>query len=241
MMMNRLFLLVLFAILMGGCVASQQNVSSQNQADSAVDPYEGFNRTMFRFNDGLDRYFFKPVAKTYRFITPSFIEDGVSHFFSNLLDLRSSINAILQGKAAKSVHYSSRFLLNSTVGIGGLFDMANAIGIEQMDAEDFGQTLAVWGVESGPYLVIPFFGPSTIRDGVSIPVDMYTNPVTYFENSDVRFLSLVDTRTRLLETEKLLIGDRYIFIRDAYLQYRDYLVKDGEVDDTFGADIDDTF
>lgn len=241
-MNTRLFIVALLTALMMGCATTQQGQAS---TEKSVDPYEGFNRTMYGFNDGLDRYFLKPVAQSYHFVTPDFFEDGISNFFSNLLELRSAFNSVLQGKGGKVVHYTGRFLVNSTVGIGGLFDAANPMGIEKIEGEDFGQTLGAWGVESGPYLVLPLFGPSNLRDSVSMPVDIYTDPVTYLESSHARhgldFLDLVDDRAKLLETEKLISGDRYIFIRNAYLQRREYLINDGEVEDTFGTDADGDF
>lgn len=238
-MTTRLLLLAFLTAVLAGCATSQSG------ADRSVDPYEGFNRKVYGFNNGVDTYFLKPVTKTYRFITPDFVEKGVSNFFSNLLEIRNILNALLQGKGGKAVDYSGRFVFNSTIGLGGLFDVASPMGIEKTEGEDFGQTLGAWGVSSGPYIVLPFLGPSNVRDGVSLPVDIYADPVTYLESSHARngltFLEIVDTRAKLLETEKLLTGDRYVFIRDAYLQRRNYLVNDGEVEDTFGTSTDGDF
>lgn len=238
-MTTRLLLLAFLTAVLAGCATSQSG------ADRSVDPYEGFNRKVYGFNNGVDKYFLKPVTKTYRFITPDFVEKGVSNFFSNLLEIRNILNALLQGKGGKAVDYSGRFVFNSTIGLGGLFDVASPMGIEKTEGEDFGQTLGAWGVGSGPYIVLPFLGPSNVRDGVSLPVDIYADPVTYLESSHARngltFLEIVDTRAKLLETEKLLTGDRYVFIRDAYLQRRNYLVNDGEVEDTFGTSTDGDF
>lgn len=206
-----------------------------------VDPYEGFNRKIFGFNDGLDRYILKPVAKGYQAITPNFIEHGVSNFFSNLSEVGSLVNATLQGKPKQGAKHTGRFLINSTLGIAGLFDVAKYMNLEKTDAEDFGQTLAVWGVDSGPYIVIPFLGSSTIRGGVSIPVDRALDPLSYYPEDDMARLGLnaleiIDLRARLLKAEEFISGDRYLFIRDAYLQRREFLINDGEIVDDFGGD-----
>lgn len=206
-----------------------------------IDPYEGFNRKIFGFNDGLDRYLVKPVTKGYQAITPNFIERGVSNFFSNLSEVGSLVNATLQGKPKQGAKYTGRFLVNSTLGVAGLFDVAKYMHLEKTDAEDFGQTLAVWGVDSGPYLVLPFLGPSTLRGGVSIPVDRALDPLTYYPEDDtlrlgLNALEIIDLRTRLLKAEELITGDRYLFLRDAYLQRREFLINDGKIEDNFGAD-----
>jgi phospholipid-binding lipoprotein MlaA len=240
-MKTQFLLLAMVIALSTGCASNR----STSDTSASVDPYEGFNRSIFGFNTGVDTYFLKPVTQAYRFITPDFIEKRVSNFFSNLLEVRNIINAVLQGKGEKAANYTGRFIFNSTIGLGGLFDPAHGLGIEKTDGEDFGQTLGTWGVNSGPYLVLPLFGPSNIRDGFSMPVDMYADPVNYLEDNHARngltFLKLVDTRSSLLEAEKLLSGDRYVFVRDAYLQRRHYLVNDGEVEDTFGTSVKGEF
>lgn len=247
-MTTRLLLLAFLATILAGCAATpkgQQTQKEEKRVSANIDPYEGFNRSIFGFNNGVDRYFLKPVTQGYRFVTPDFVETGVSNFFSNLLEIRNFFNALLQGKGGDAANYGGRFLVNSTVGIGGLFDPARPIGLQKGDGEDFGQTLGAWGLKSGPYIVLPFLGPSNIRDGLSIPVDVALDPVTYLEGSrsknGLNLLEIVDTRAKLLETEKLLSGDRYVFIRDAYLQRRNYLVKDGVVEDTFGTDLKGDF
>ncbi|MBX2809445.1 MAG: VacJ family lipoprotein [Cellvibrionaceae bacterium] len=223
-----------------GCAST-----AQRGADGAAtpDPYEGFNRTMFAFNEGLDTYLLKPATKGYQWITPDFAEKGVSNFFSNLFEIRSLINAGLQGKGRQSLTYTGRFLLNSTLGVFGLFDVASAMGLKKLDGEDFGQTLATWGVGSGAYLVLPFLGPSTLRDGFSLPVDAMADPVNYVDHDRTRYSlmagRLIDTRASLLSAEQLITGDRYVFLRDVYLQRRDYLINDGELDDDFGDDFAD--
>ena len=239
-----LFLFVTAFLLLSGC-ASQPEGKGQDQYAHAIDPYENFNRSMFRFNDGVDSYFLKPVAQGYKFVMPDIAEKGVSNFFSNLLEIRNIINALLQGKGEKAANSTGRLIFNSTIGVAGLFDVAGGLGLQKQDGEDFGQTLGAWGVESGSYLVLPLLGPATVRDGIAIPIDMYVDPVGYHEQDSVRtgltVLEVVDIRAGLLEAEKLLTGDKYVFMRDAYLQRREYLVKDGEVEDTFGTDISDDF
>ncbi|BBM00494.1 VacJ family lipoprotein [Microbulbifer sp. GL-2] len=198
------------------------------------DPWEGFNRAVFSFNDGADRYVLKPAAVSYRQITPIFMQHGVSNFFSNLGEVTNTFNGVLQGKWGQAGNDVGRLLINTTVGIAGLFDVAKHMGLEKGDGEDFGQTLAVWGVPSGPYLVLPLLGPSTVRDTPARVVDYYTNPLTYVEHDPTRYTlkatDIIQSRASLLRAESLLQGDRYVLLRDAYLQRRDFLIVDGEVD-----------
>jgi phospholipid-binding lipoprotein MlaA len=239
-MNNRLLLIPLLCALLSACASTPEG-KGQDQYAHAIDPYEGFNRTMYGFNNGVDTYFLKPITQGYKFVMPDVAETGVSNFFSNLLEVRNIVNSLLQGKAEKAAHSTGRFVFNSTIGLAGLFDVAGGLGLEKQDGEDFGQTLGAWGVESGSYLVLPLLGPSTLRDGIAIPVDMYVDPVGYHEQNSVRtgltVLEIIDIRAGLLAAEKLITGDKYVFMRDAYLQRREYLVKDGEVEDTFGGDI----
>ena len=138
-MIIRLLLLAFLTTVLAGCATSSTNNTDSRSA--SVDPYEGFNRRVYGFNSGVDKYFLKPVTKTYRFITPDFVEKGISNFFSNLLEIRNIVNALLQGKGGKAIDYSGRFVFNSTIGLGGLFDVASPMGIEKPEGEDFGQTL----------------------------------------------------------------------------------------------------
>lgn len=235
--------LLLVALLASGGCASTQTAENTNPDD----PWEGFNRKVFVFNDVLDRYALKPVARGYRTITPDPVETGVGNFFSNLGEVRTAINSVLQGKPANAGLATSRFLINSTVGIGGLLDYATLMEITA-DKEDFGQTLAVWGWDDSRYLVLPFLGPSTLRDTTGLPADIAAYPVTYVDDDTVRIsltaLNLIDTRAGLLDQEELIRGDRYRFIRDAYLQSRQFEVSDGELgDDPFASetfDFDDS-
>lgn len=198
-----------------------------------VDPWEGFNRAMFSFNDTLDTIALKPLAKGYKAVMPDVAEKGVSNFFDNLADVGTLINNLLQGKVDNAVHDLARVSFNSTFGLAGFVDVATPMGIEKNN-EDFGQTLGYWGVESGPYLVLPFFGPSSVRDGVGKIPDSMVDPVAHLDDTGARnalyLTRLIDTRSRLLETEKLISGDKYTFIRDAYLQKREFDVLDGNLD-----------
>lgn len=225
---------ILMLVALAGC-ASQQAMEPNPD-----DPWEGFNRRVFAFNDALDRAVLKPLAQGYDAITPQPVQTGVGNFFSNLGEIRTMLNSLLQGKPGNAGIAGGRFLLNSTVGIGGLWDVATGIELTGRE-EDFGQTLAVWGAGEGPYLVLPFFGPSTVRDTAGMPVDMYTYPLTYVEDDEVRYgltaLRVIDTRASFLEEEELIRGDRYSFIRDAYLQRRRFEVNDGEQgEDPFATD-----
>jgi len=201
------------------------------QTGEVRDPLEPVNRKVNSFNNFFDRWLFKPVAQGYVTVVPSPARSGVSNFFDNLLYPTVIINQFLQGKGKTGLQDTGRFLANSTLGIGGLFDVANKWNLEKHD-EDFGQTFAVWGIPSGPYLVLPFFGPATPRSGVGDVVGIYTYPPTYLDDDTLRWslfgARTIDTRARLLDSEEMLTGDRYLFIRDAYLQRRDFLIRDGE-------------
>ncbi|GGK57913.1 MlaA family lipoprotein [Amphritea balenae] len=202
-------------------------------AESETDPWEGFNRTVFSFNDGLDRYALKPLAQGYQRVTPDIVEAGVGNFFGNLADVGSLFNNVLQLKGEAAAQDFARVVFNSTFGLAGLIDVATPVGLPE-HKEDFGQTLGYWGVETGPYLVLPFFGPSNIRDGIAIIPDSMVDPVGEVESIPTRnqlyALRIVDTRAELLAAEGLLTGDRYTAMRDAYMQRREFLVNDGEAE-----------
>lgn len=210
-----------------------------------ADPWRGMNEVVFDFNDGLDYYFLKPVAKGYKFITPAPVETGVANAFSNLLEIRNILNDILQWKWAQAGNDTGRLLVNSTVGLAGFIDVAAMMDLDPSEGEDFGQTLAVWGVESGPYLVLPFLGPSTLRDGMSLPADWAAGPVGYIDHVPTRNvatgLGILSGRANLLKAEAFVSGDRYTFLRDAYLQRRNHLVNDGDIIDDFGGEYDDNY
>jgi len=200
------------------------------------DPLEGVNRATHGLNNIVDKVLFKPLAKGYQWAVPNLIQIGVSNFFSNLDEINNATNNILQGKPKAGLSDLARLLLNTTMGVGGLLDPASTVGLVRHN-EDLGQTLRVWGIPKGPYLVIPILGPSTLTDFLSLPVDSRTDPMLYYTPTrDRNYLlatNLIDIRADFLSAEKLVFGDRYIFFRDAYLQRREYLAKDGKVEDVF--------
>ncbi len=206
------------------------------------DPYENLNRVVFNVSDSLDERFLKPTAKVYRNYTPLFIKDSLTNFFYNLAEIDTVINQLLQGKPKLAAQDSLRFLINSTIGFGGIFDIASRVGFERHD-EDFGQTLGVWGVETGAYVFVPFVGPSTIRDLVGIPLSWYVSGTFAIEDNKTKllfsFLDVIETRERLLAAENLIIGDRYAFVKDAFMQSREHEVKDGKVEDEFLSEFED--
>jgi len=213
------------------------------QSSDERDPYESYNRAMYQFNDTVDRAVLKPVAKGYDVVVPDAISWGVSNFFSNLNDITVAINS--QGKFSQAADDTGRFLLNSTVGVAGIFDVAGHAGNKKRN-EDFGQTLGAWGAEPGAYIVLPFFGPRTVRDSFGLVGDMFTDPVMYVEGPGARNAfagtRLVDTRANLLKSERVLdeaTDDEYAYVRNAYLQRRQYLVYDGNPPDDDDFDLFD--
>ncbi|MFS2157897.1 VacJ family lipoprotein [Pseudomonas sp. Pseusp122] len=200
------------------------------------DPWEGANRLIFRFNDTVDTYALKPIAQGYQYITPQFVEDGVHNFFQNIGDVKNLANNVLQGKPAAAGVDTARLIFNTTFGLLGFIDVGTKMGLQRSD-EDFGQTLGRWGVPSGPYVVLPLLGPSTVRDAVAKYPDSYTGPYPYMNDMSARNtmfgINIVDTRASLLSAERLITGDKYIFIRNAYLQNREFKVQDGNVKDDF--------
>ncbi|MGO9036603.1 MAG: VacJ family lipoprotein [Steroidobacteraceae bacterium] len=205
-----------------------------NSPRSPQDPWEPWNRGVYKFNDAIDRGIAKPVARAYVRAVPKPIRTGISNFFSNLNTPTVMINDALQGKFKAAANDLGRFLLNTTVGIGGLLDPATSAGLDRND-EDFGQTLGHWGVHAGPFLELPLLGPSDLRDAPATVVDAYTNPRQYIHNTDVKYglllPLLVDRRAALLPYDETLknVFDKYVFIRDAYLAHRAYLVSDGKI------------
>ena len=210
--------------LLGGCATS----------GSAKDPIEGFNRAMFGFNEGLDQIVIKPVAQGYEAILPSPIRTGVTNFFSNIADVFIGVNNLLQGKPGAAASDGGRFLVNTTVGVLGIFDVASQMGLEKHD-EDFGQTFGRWGMGDGAYVVLPFFGPRTVRDAVGLGFDVYVDPVANVDHVPTRntllVTRIVSDRSDLLKADKIIEEaalDKYSYIRDAYLQRRRSLIHDGE-------------
>lgn len=215
------------------CLAT---VASASSVVSYDDPWENTNRAIFSFNDKLDTYALKPVAKGYNAVTPKPIQQLVTNFFENLGEIRNTANALLQFKGKEALASISRFGINSTIGMLGLVDVATPLGIERK-YEDFGLTMAHWGSPSGPYVVLPLFGPRTVRSGLGSLPDMYLNPQQYIEPERDQWIargtSIVNTRSSLLGSEELIVGDRYSFIRDAYLQRREYMITGQLPEDDF--------
>lgn len=211
-------------------------------SEEVNDPFEEINRKTYAFNEKLDEILVKPIAETYSKAPPK-IKNGVTNFFNNLEEVDTFINQLLQGKPKKSLNDLTRFIINTTIGIGGFIDVASKIGLQRHE-EDFGQTLAVWGVGEGPYIMLPFLGPSTLRDTFSRPVSSFLSVSFHMTEADVNIalksIDALETRERLLDVESLLSGDKYSFVKDAYIQSIMYEVKDGiNVDDSFVDDMED--
>ncbi|MGH8438226.1 MAG: MlaA family lipoprotein [Pseudomonas sp.] len=220
------------------CVCASLLLAPMGAAQAATedDPWESINRPIFTFNDTVDTYALKPLAKGYQAITPQFLEDGIHNMFLNLGDVTNLANNVLQLKPHAAGVDTARLIVNTTFGLGGFFDVGTKMGLQRND-EDFGQTLGYWGVSSGPYVMLPLLGPSTVRDAIGKYPDTYTEPYRYIDHVPTRnsafAVDVVDTRASLLSAEKLIRGDKYVFIRNAYLQNREFKVKDGEVKDDF--------
>jgi phospholipid-binding lipoprotein MlaA len=211
---------------------------------SEDDPFESWNRKVFAFNDGVDRWFLRPVAKAYRTVTPDLVDRGVTNFFSNLGEVSNFTNSVLQGKGESAVVAFGRFTFNTIFGLGGIFDVATSFDLPERN-EDFGQTLGVWGLGSGPYLVLPLLGPSTPRHTTGFLTDSFVLPSAWDEIEDpdryyLRALQIVDVRADLIPAEGMISGDRYTFMRNAFLQRREFLLNDGKItDDPFANDDED--
>ena len=197
------------------------------------DPWESFNRSVDAFNTGFDKAIGRPVAQTYKDYTPGPVQTGVSNFFSNLNDLVVVVNDLLQFKFQQAAQDLSRLAFNTTAGLLGFIDVSSPMGLPKHH-EDFGQTLATWGVGSGPYLVLPFLGPNTVRDTTGLVGDAYVDPLFDIRNRDSRWgaiiLRAIDTRASLLEASRIMEKsgiDPYVFMRNAYLQHRENLIYDG--------------
>lgn len=199
----------------------------------AKDPIEGFNRAVFSFNDGLDKVVLKPVAKGYDAVLPNPVRTGVTNFFGNVADVFVGVNNLLQGKVAEGVSDFGRVVVNSTVGLLGVLDVASNMGLEKHD-EDFGQTFGRWGVGSGAYVVVPLFGPRTVRDTAGLVLDVAADPVANLDHVPTRntlaTIRLINDRADLLPADKVIEEaalDKYSYVRDAYLQRRRSLIYDG--------------
>ncbi len=239
MKLSKLFILIILIFQVSGCATHANK-----------DPLENFNRAIYKFNDVADNAIVKPVSKGYKSIAPIFVVKGINNFFNNLRDVVTVVNELLQGKIEYAAHDTGRIIVNSSIGLLGFIDVHSISGGERRK-EDFGQTLAVWGVSQGAYLVLPFIGPSTTRDAIGFITDTLAfDPISYINNvrgrNQVRILQFVDARTELLNASEIMDGaslDSYAFQRDAYLQYREALVKDkpsGDINysDTASSDYD---
>ncbi len=222
--MARLVALIVASLLLAGCATTGDT--------NPRDPWEGFNRKSYALNDAVDRTVLKPVAQGYVKVVPGFAREGVTNFFGNLNDVGTGLNNVLQGKPKEGASDLGRFVVNTVFGVFGLWDIATPLGLEKHD-EDFGQTLGVWGVPSGPYLVIPFMGPSSARDAPAKAVDpswSYSNIDSSWKYWTIWTLEKINLRAGLLKAESTLDAaalDRYTFIRDAWVQRRRSMVYDG--------------
>tara|TARA_B100000900_G_scaffold322860_1_gene282326 strand:- start:91 stop:807 length:717 start_codon:yes stop_codon:yes gene_type:complete len=218
------------------------SLSTHAFGDEVNDPFENLNRKTFEFNENMDEKILKPIAETYSELPPK-IKLGFSNFFNNLEEVDTFVNQLLQGKPKESINDFTRFIINTTIGLGGFIDVASKVGLERHE-EDFGQTLAVWGVGQGPYIMLPILGPSTLRDTLSRPVSSFLSVTFHMTETDVNLalkgMDAIETREKLLDVEALLSGDKYAFVKDAYIQSMYYEIKDGEdVEDDFINDMDD--
>lgn len=237
--LRAMMMAALTCLLLNGCAAN----GPSGAQPSDVDPWEPTNRRIDRFNTNIDKATLKPVAQGYKKAVPEFVRQRVTNFSNNLRGPLNIINNFLQGKGGAGFSETGRFLANSTIGIGGLFDVATKIGLES-HSEDFGQTFAVWGVPDGPYVIVPFYGPQTLRDALALPLDFLADPLFHYENKPVRYglytVRLVDLRARFLSVEGFIEDsfDRYIAIRESYLQHRQFEIYDGDppVDEDFYDD-----
>jgi phospholipid-binding lipoprotein MlaA len=217
--------LALFALAMAGCASLG--------GDDPRDPFEGFNRGIYRFNDKVDQTVARPVATAYRRVIPGEIRDRVRNFFGNIEDVFVGVNNVLQGKFADGANDFARVAFNSTIGLLGIHDVATDMGYEKHN-EDFGQTFGYWGAGTGPYLILPLLGSSNVRDGIGTGIGMYVDPIGDVRGYHTQYalwgLRLTQTRADLLDASRILEEaalDRYVFQRDAYLQRRRSLVYDG--------------
>ncbi len=233
------------SITLAGCASTATTVPEKN------DPWVGWNRGTQTFNDNLDKAIVKPLAQGYEWITPEFVNEGITNFFSNINDIGVTVNDLLQFKLTQSGMDASRFLINTTAGVGGFVDVAKMIDLPK-HKEDFGQTLGYWGVPSGSYLVLPIFGPSSPRDTFGLVGDALFNPLTYVSifggaaataaTAGSKVLDVTDKRAHLMTTEKIVNEgsiDRYDFIKNSYEQNRDYLIHDGNLPDDTDPDLND--
>jgi phospholipid-binding lipoprotein MlaA len=231
------FITLFLMVTITGCASSGSNPS---------DPWEGWNRKVYSFNKAIDKTVARPITVGYKAVTPDVLETGVSNVFSNLGDVPNFLNNLLQGKPTDSMSDLARFVINSTLGIVGLWDPASSMGLQKHD-EDFGQTLATWGVSDGPYVMLPLLGPSTLRDSIAYPVDSEIDLINQIDHirtrNQIKIIELVDKRAAIMSLEEQLesANDEYIFVRDVWLQNRKYRIFDSEIplDDEFECEEED--
>jgi len=234
---KRLSIILAFFFVFIGCAVSPDLINS-------IDPYEEQNRKVHEFNERIIENLIEPVTGAYVEATPPFVRERVTDFFENIDDVKSGLNNVMQENFSKALNDFGRFVFNSTFGIFGLFDVATPMGFSKNN-EDFGQTLGKWGVEPGPYIVLPFLGPTTVRDGLSRGLDSVISPLAVADDHPAASglltgLNILNQTTVLLELDNFVSGDKYIFFRDAYLQRRKYEISDGEINpDDFVDEFED--
>ena len=234
---KRLTTILAFFFVFIGCAVSPDLINS-------IDPYEEQNRKVHEFNERIIENLIEPVTGAYVEATPPFVRERVTDFFENIDDVKSGLNNVMQENFSKALNDFGRFVFNSTFGIFGLFDVATPMGFSKNN-EDFGQTLGKWGVEPGPYIVLPFLGPTSVRDGLSRGLDSVISPLAVADDHPTASglltgLNILNQTTVLLELDNFISGDKYIFFRDAYLQRRKYEISDGEINpDDFVDEFED--
>jgi phospholipid-binding lipoprotein MlaA len=235
--LNAKSILLILLLVTTGC-ATTNSVSDDFNPD---DPYEKSNRKVFEFNNKVDKLFLRPVTDFYDKATPEFAQTSITNFFANLDDIRISINNLLQGNVVESMSDITRFFINSIFGLGGFFDVASEMGLEK-HSEDFGQTLGKWGAKPGPYLMLPFLGPSTTRDAFTFVGDTALAPALSLDDNAARLglisLDLINTYSAFTGIADIESKDQYAFLRDAYLERRKYEINDGLSEEDLSQDED---
>ena len=235
--LNAKSILLILLLVTTGC-ATTSKLSGDFNPD---DPYEKSNRKVFEFNNKIDKLFLRPVTDFYDKATPEFAQTSITNFFANLDDIRISINNLLQGNVVESMSDITRFFINSIFGLGGFFDVASEMGLEK-HSEDFGQTLGKWGAKPGPYLMLPFLGPSTARDAFTFVGDTALAPALSLDDNAARVglisLDLINTYSAFTGIADIESKDQYAFLRDAYLERRKYEINDGLSEEDLSNDED---
>jgi len=235
--LNAKSILLILLLVTTGC-ATTSKLSGDFNPD---DPYEKSNRKVFEFNNKIDKFFLRPVTDFYDKATPKFAQTSITNFFANLDDIRISINNLLQGNVVESMSDITRFFINSIFGLGGFFDVASEMGLEK-HSEDFGQTLGKWGAKPGPYLMLPFLGPSTTRDAFTFVGDTALAPTLSLDDNAARLglisLDLINTYSAFTGIADIESKDQYAFLRDAYLERRKYEINDGLSEEELSQDED---